>query len=142
MAIARAEEALTQARKQPAGDLVIYEPSEQRRSEQMSKALEKARVQLIPLTGKNRGDVVGDPAKAVEVAEALYAVNQAVLGPTANETQQSALVLARAYDRVDRHRVERQPARNDHFESGSHDGDRGDLPAELDGPDHRGHRPG
>jgi serine/threonine protein kinase len=78
--------------------------AEQRRSEQMSKALEKARVQLIPLTGKNRGDVVGDPAKAVEVAEALYAVNQAVLGATANETQQSALVLARAYDRVDRHR--------------------------------------
>ena len=77
--------------------------AEQRRSVQMSKALEKARVQLIPLTGKNRGDVVGDPAKAVEVAEALYAVNQAVLGATANETQQSALVLARAYDRADRH---------------------------------------
>ena len=43
MAIARAEEALTQARKQPAGDVVIYEPSEQRRSGNARHAAEIVR---------------------------------------------------------------------------------------------------
>jgi EAL domain-containing protein (putative c-di-GMP-specific phosphodiesterase class I) len=44
MAIARAEEALTQARKQPAGDVVIYEPSEQRRSERSGNARHAAEI--------------------------------------------------------------------------------------------------
>lgn len=77
--------------------------AEHARNEEMSKALEKARLQLLPLTGRNRGDVVGDPAKAIEIAEAMHAINKSVLGDAASETQQSALILARAYDRVARH---------------------------------------
>ena len=74
---------------------------EQARNEQLAKALEKARVQLTPLTGRSRGDRV-DPAQALALAETMYEVNRAALGPDADETQQSALVLARAYDRAQR----------------------------------------
>ena len=69
MAIARAEEALTQARKQPAGDVVIYEPSEQRRSERSGNArhaaeivqcLKESRFQLAfqPVVDGNTGEPV------------------------------------------------------------------------------------
>ena len=74
---------------------------EHARNEQLAKALERARVQLTPLSGRNRGDRV-DHAQAVVLAETMHEVNQAALGDDANETQQSALVLARAYDRVQR----------------------------------------
>jgi len=43
-AIARAEEALTEARKQPAGDVVIYEPSEERRAERRGNASNAAEI--------------------------------------------------------------------------------------------------
>ncbi|MFM7135061.1 MAG: serine/threonine-protein kinase, partial [Planctomycetota bacterium] len=71
------------------------------RSTELSKLLERARLQLQPLTGRGRGDAV-DNAKAAEVAETLHAINRSALGPAAVETQQSALVLARAFERVDR----------------------------------------
>lgn len=71
------------------------------RSAELSTLLERARLQLQPLTGRGRGDAV-DNAKAAEVAETLHAINRSALGPAAVETQQSALVLARAFDRVDR----------------------------------------
>ena len=71
------------------------------RSTELSQLLERARLQLQPLTGRGRGDAV-DNTKAAEVAETLHAINRSALGPAAVETQQSALVLARAFDRVDR----------------------------------------
>lgn len=75
--------------------------SEAARNQRLAALLETARVQLIPLTGKSRGDVVDD-AKAIPLLEMMYAINMELLGAEANETQQSALVLARSYDRVDR----------------------------------------
>ena len=75
--------------------------SEAARNQRLSALLETARVQLTPLTGKNRGDVVDD-AKAIPLVEMMYEINMELLGAEANETQQSALVLARSYDRVDR----------------------------------------
>lgn len=75
--------------------------SEAARNQRLAALLETARVQLIPLTGKSRGDVVDD-AKAIPLVEMMYRINLELLGSEANETQQSALVLARSYDRVDR----------------------------------------
>ena len=75
--------------------------SEAARNQRLSALLEIARVQLTPLTGKNRGDVVDDE-KAIPLVEMMYRINLELLGAEANETQQSALVLARSYDRVDR----------------------------------------
>jgi serine/threonine-protein kinase len=75
---------------------------EAERNARLAGLLERARIQLVPLTGKDRGDVV-DESKALPILEMLYAINLELLGGQANESQQSALVLARAYDRGDRH---------------------------------------
>lgn len=75
--------------------------AEASRNKALTAVLERARAQLLPLTGRNRGDRV-DPAQAVTLAETMHEVNQAALGASAAETQQSALVLARAYDRARR----------------------------------------
>lgn len=75
---------------------------ESARNGRLSTLLRTARTQLVPLTGKNRGDVV-DESKAIPIVEMLYAINRELIGPDAPETQQSALVLARSYDRVRRY---------------------------------------
>jgi tetratricopeptide (TPR) repeat protein len=72
------------------------------RTKRLTSILENARVGLVPLTGRTRGDVV-DEKKAIPLLEMVYAINQELLGPDANETQQSSLNLARAYDRIDRY---------------------------------------
>ena len=72
------------------------------RTKRLSSLLETARVQLVPLTGKNRGDVV-DEAKAIPLVEMMYAINIELLGSDAEETQQSELMLARSLDRVRRY---------------------------------------
>jgi len=75
---------------------------ESERNERLSALLETARVELVPLTGATRGDIV-DEQKALPVLEMLHAINLELLGPAAEETQRSALNLGRAYDRVGRH---------------------------------------
>ena len=72
------------------------------RTKRLTSILENARVGLLPLTGRTRGDVV-DEKKAIPLLEMMCAINQELLGPDANETQQSSLNLARAYDRIDRY---------------------------------------
>ena len=71
------------------------------RAKRLSALLETARAQLVPLTGRTRGDVV-DETKAIPLLEMMRAINLELLGADANETQQATLNLARAYDRVDR----------------------------------------
>ena len=71
------------------------------RNQQLSELLTRARTQLRPITGKSRGDIVDDP-KAIELMETLHAINCEVLGIDGAESQQSALILARGYDRADR----------------------------------------
>ncbi len=68
---------------------------------QLEASFAKVRQTLIPITGKNRGDVVNN-AEAVPMLEALHELNVVLLGKDAAETQQVTLNLARAYDRVDR----------------------------------------
>jgi serine/threonine protein kinase len=72
------------------------------RNERLSALLETARTQLVPLTGRTRGDVV-DESKAIPMLEMMRSINLELLGSNADETQQSMLNLARAYDRVDRY---------------------------------------
>jgi serine/threonine protein kinase len=74
---------------------------ETERTKRLSALLETARVQLVPLTGRTRGDVV-DETKAIPLLEMMRAINLELLGADANETQKSTLNLARAYDRIDR----------------------------------------
>ncbi|MFZ9882505.1 MAG: hypothetical protein ACO3QC_14025, partial [Phycisphaerales bacterium] len=76
--------------------------AERARREQLERVLEKARVQLEPLTGRRAGSIV-DNQKALELAQTLHEVNIAALGELAVESQQSAFVLANALDRSDRH---------------------------------------
>jgi tetratricopeptide (TPR) repeat protein len=63
--------------------------------------LSRARQQLVPLTGKGRGDSV-DAQQAVSMAESMHEMNRELLGIEADEAQQSALVLGHAYDRAGR----------------------------------------
>ncbi|MCA3555922.1 GGDEF and EAL domain-containing protein [Aestuariivirga sp.] len=70
MAIARAEEALTQARKQPAGDVVIYEPSEQRRSERSDNARHAA--EIIRCLKENRFQLAFQPVVDGQTGEAAF----------------------------------------------------------------------
>jgi tetratricopeptide (TPR) repeat protein len=72
------------------------------RNKRLSMLLETARTQLVPLTGRARGDVV-EESKAVPLLEMMQAINLELLGADADETQRSTLNLARAYDRVDRY---------------------------------------
>ena len=75
--------------------------AESSRRERLTQMLTHARQQLVPLTGKGRGDSV-DPQQAVSMAESMHEMNRELLGIEADEAQQSALVLGHAYDRAGR----------------------------------------
>jgi serine/threonine protein kinase len=68
----------------------------------LAETLARVRATLVPITGRGRGDVVNE-SEAVPILESLHALNVALLGSTAPESQQAALSLARAYDRVRRY---------------------------------------
>jgi tRNA A-37 threonylcarbamoyl transferase component Bud32/tetratricopeptide (TPR) repeat protein len=76
---------------------------EANRRVRITELLEETRKSLVPLTGKSRGDLISDPAQAAAIASAMHAVNVALIGADAPESQQSAITLARALDRADRH---------------------------------------
>jgi len=73
------------------------------RRTRLTGLLEQTRKSLVPLTGKSRGDLIADPAQAAAIASAMHAVNVELIGADAPESQQSAMTLARALDRADRH---------------------------------------
>jgi hypothetical protein len=73
------------------------------RRARLTDLLEETRKSLVPLTGRSRGDIVADRSQAAAIASAMHAVNVELIGADAPESQQSAMTLARALDRADRH---------------------------------------
>lgn len=80
-AIARAEEALTEARKQPAGDVVIYQASEQRRSTRQGNARNAAEV--IRCLKEGRFQLAFQPV--VDAASGVPAFHEALLRMTGDD---------------------------------------------------------